>query len=200
MRACPEACSLALFLARRARTAHDRWGAEVVTAHRVDERQNEEGVRLRGEGEGAEDVEPVRGGRDDDAGRLRVPVHLLDVLLALVAEEELRRDVLEPVGVVARRALVLVLLDRKVPQRDLVVGAGRSEARLVGRVPLDRGDRAGVPVEGGDGRRCGCLGAADGQRERRARVSLGLLRSPSRRLVVDVGSGKRKSEQRRRTP
>lgn len=86
-----------------------------------------------------------------------MPVHLLDVGLTLVAEEKLGGDVLE--AVVSLRLLVVVLLDRKVPKRDLVVGAGSGEARLVRRMPLDRGDGGGVPREGGDGGRSWGLGA-----------------------------------------
>ena len=42
---------------------------------------------------GLHHVERVEGGRADDAGELRVPVHLLDVGLPLVDEVELRRQV-----------------------------------------------------------------------------------------------------------
>ena len=80
-----------------------------------------------------------------------MPVHLFDVLLALVDEEELWRDVTAALRRVAHRArLLVVLLNGKVPERDLVVGAGGGEYRVLGRVPFDRGDRAAVPVK------CGC--------------------------------------------
>lgn len=82
-----------------------------------------------------------------------MPVHLLDVRLTLVAEQELCRNVPEAVGVRTRRPLVLVFLDREVPQRDLVVGTGCCKARLIGRVPLDGGDGRSVPGEVYDGGR-----------------------------------------------
>ena len=48
-------------------------------------------------------------------------MELLDVGLALVDEEELRRDVLQVVAPLDRRLGLRVLLERQVPQRQLVV-------------------------------------------------------------------------------
>lgn len=59
------------------------------------------------EREGAENVEAVERGADDDSRDLGVPVHLLDVFLTLVHEQQLRRHVLEQVRL-ALRSLVLV--------------------------------------------------------------------------------------------
>lgn len=111
------------------------------------------------EREGAENVEAVERGADDDPRDLGVPVHLLDVLLTLVHEQQLRRHVLEQVRL-ALRSLVLVQLDREIPQRDLVVRARGGKARVFCRMPLDGRDRRGVPVERGDGRRGGRLSAS----------------------------------------
>lgn len=123
----------------------------------------EQDKRLLRERQRLENVEPVRRGRQDRSGQLRVPVHLLDVGLTLVAEQQLRRHVLEPIRIGAGRPLVLVFLDRQVPQRDLVVGARGSEARVFCRVPFDRGDRSRVPGERGDGcRRRGFRAAESG--------------------------------------
>jgi len=76
-----------------------------------------------------------------------VPVQLLDVLLALVDEEQLRRDLQRlPIGVDGGGGrFVLVVLDRQVPKGELVVRPRGGEDGRVGRVPLDRGDGRGVP-------------------------------------------------------
>lgn len=95
-----------------------------------------------------------------------MPVDLLDLLLPLVHEQELGRNVLESLGLsrLLRRSLVVVLLDREVPERDLVVRARRREARVLGRVPLDRRDGGRVPGEGGDGSWGGGLGSSTRRR------------------------------------
>ena len=48
--------------------------------------------------DGFEDVDPTLGGGDDGPGNLRVPVQLLDVLLPLVNEEQLRGHLWLPCG------------------------------------------------------------------------------------------------------
>ena len=68
-----------------------------------------------------EEVEGVTCRRAEHAWQLRVPMELLDVGLALVDEEELRRDVLQVVAPLDRRLGLRVLLERQVPQRQLVV-------------------------------------------------------------------------------
>lgn len=72
-------------------------------------------------------IEPVDRGADDASGDLRMPVDFLDVLLALVHEQELGRDVFEFLALRGEdlfgARFVLVLLDREVPDRDLFVGA-----------------------------------------------------------------------------
>jgi hypothetical protein len=113
---------------------------------------------LLAEGEGAEDVEAVEGGTNDDSGDLRVPVHFLDLLLTLMHKQELRGHVLEPLAlalVLREERLVLVQLDGEVPQRHLVVCSSGGERRRFCRVPFDRGDGRGVPVERRDWRRSG---------------------------------------------
>ena len=50
-----------------------------------------------------------------------MPVELLDVRLALVDEEELRRDVLQVVAPLDRRLGLRILLQRQIPKRQLVV-------------------------------------------------------------------------------
>jgi hypothetical protein len=94
-----------------------------------------------------EDVERIAGGGDDHTGDLGVPVELLDVFLALVDEQELRGYLQRlAVGVEGGDGrLVLVLLDGKVPEGELVVRARRGEYGWVGRVPFDGSDRGGVP-------------------------------------------------------
>ena len=76
-----------------------------------------------------------------------MPVELLDVFLALVDEQELRGYLQRlAVGVEGGDGrLVLVLLDGKVPEGELVVRARRGEYGWVGRVPFDGSDRGGVP-------------------------------------------------------
>jgi hypothetical protein len=82
-----------------------------------------------------------------------VPVNLLDVLLALVDKQKLRGNLERlAVGAEGGGALLVVLLDREVPERDLVVGSRGGKNRRVSRVPLDRGDGRSVPCEVGDGR------------------------------------------------
>ena len=50
-----------------------------------------------------------------------MPVELLDVRLALVDEEELRRDVLQVVAPLDRRLGLWILLQRQIPKCQLVV-------------------------------------------------------------------------------
>jgi hypothetical protein len=82
-----------------------------------------------------------------------MPVDFLDVLLPLVDKEQLRRDRERfAIGIEGRgRDLVFVLLDRKIPEGDLVVRARGGEYRRIGRVPLDGCDGCSMPREMGDG-------------------------------------------------
>lgn len=70
-----------------------------------------------------ERVERIACGRDDHSRDLWVPVELLDVLLSLVDEQELRRDLqwfaigIERGG----RCLIFIELDGQVPKGELVV-------------------------------------------------------------------------------
>lgn len=96
------------------------------------------------DGDRLEDIEPTQRRADDAPRHLGVPMDLLYLLLSLVDKQQLGRDVLHRSrGVVL--LLILVLLDAQVPQGDLVVRAAGGKARVLGRVPLDRGDRGRVP-------------------------------------------------------
>jgi len=75
-------------------------------------------------------------------------MNLLDVLLTLMDKEELRghsRLGAGGIGGLDNWGFVLVLLDRQIPEGDLVVGSGSCENGGVGCVPFDRGDGCGVP-------------------------------------------------------
>lgn len=87
-----------------------------------------------------------------------MPVDLLDVLLTLMNEQQLRRHLDMPaLGVDdgSRRCLVVIGFYGEIPHRDGVVGGSGEEERGVVRRPGDRGDRGAVPVEVGDRLRCG---------------------------------------------
>ena len=83
-----------------------------------------------------------------------MPEHFLDVVLALVNEEELRGNVDGNFHPLARLVLLDVLhllrgvpLDREVPETDLVVGTGGRHHGSFEGGPLDRSDRALAVVE-----------------------------------------------------
>lgn len=101
-----------------------------------------------------EKVEAVGARAAEHAGNLAVPVHLLDLRSAVVAEEQLARHRLSvrPLGQL-RGVFVLVALHTEVPEGDLVVAARRGKDAVLIRVPLDRGDRALVPLKVRDRRR-----------------------------------------------
>ena len=63
-----------------------------------------------------EEIEVAEGRTDDNSRQLWVPVQLLDLLLTLMDEQQLRKDL----RFVLHR---VVLLKSKVPQRQLVVFA-----------------------------------------------------------------------------
>ena len=94
-----------------------------------------------------EDVKAIVGSADDHARHLRMPVYLLNVLLTLVDEEQLRWHVAPALSRVHRTRLLIVLLDRKIPKRDLVVRAGRREDRVLSRMPFDGRNGRRVPGE-----------------------------------------------------
>lgn len=78
-----------------------------------------------------------------------MPVDFLDVLLALVNEQELCRDS-AAVGVLDLHALgrfLRVFFDGKIPHGNLAVGTRYGEHRVFGRMPLDRRDGIRVPRE-----------------------------------------------------
>lgn len=82
-----------------------------------------------------------------------MPVNLLDILLALVHEEQLWWYIATALWCIVHRAcLVIILLDSEIPERDLVVRTGGSKDGVFGRVPFDGSDGSSVPREGGDGR------------------------------------------------
>mmetsp|Transcript_30260 Transcript_30260/g.100230 ORF Transcript_30260/g.100230 Transcript_30260/m.100230 type:complete len:220 (+) Transcript_30260:226-885(+) len=83
-----------------------------------------------------------KGARD-----LRMPVDLLHVALALVHKVQLRRQVTQVVTPARRRVGLGVVLERQIPERDLVVRAGDGDSRRLVWRPLDGGDWAAVPRE-----------------------------------------------------
>ena len=89
-------------------------------------------------------------------------MQLLDIFLPLMNEEQLRRNILESLRFASLliRSLVFVLLDREIPERDLVVRSRGGETGIFRRMPFDRRYRCGVPVECGYGRRCWCFRSA----------------------------------------
>lgn len=113
--------------------------------------------------DGFENVEAVQRGADDRAGYLGVPVHLLDILLPLMHEEQLRGDVLAAFWrLLHRPCLFVVLLYGKVPERNLIIRPRSGEYRVFRRMPFNGSDRRPVPVEGGHGRWVWC-GGPDGR-------------------------------------
>ena len=79
-------------------------------------------------------------------------MQLLDMLLSLMNEEELRRDddptirLVELLG----SGFLLIGFHGQIPDRDRVVSRGSGENRCIGRMPFNRGDRLLVPSEVGD--------------------------------------------------
>lgn len=90
-----------------------------------------------------EHVEPWQGRGDHHARDLRMPVDLLDLRLALVQEQELRRKVLQPLHPGAH----IARLHRQVPLADDVVRSWGSEHARVCRAPLHGGDGGAVLLE-----------------------------------------------------
>ena len=82
-------------------------------------------VHIHLHGNRLEHVETICSRRDHTSRYLRVPVNLLDILLTLVNEEQLRWDVLEPFPScgqhLLRSSLVLILFNGQIPQCDLVI-------------------------------------------------------------------------------
>lgn len=98
-----------------------------------------------------ERVEAIACRCSEHSGDLRVPVQLLDVLLTLVDKEQLRGYLVQRTWSTAVGCcFVVILLDRKIPKCDLIVGTRGSEDGRVCWVPLDRCDRGCVPLEVGD--------------------------------------------------
>lgn len=78
-----------------------------------------------------------------------MPMDLLDVLLTLVDEEQLRWDVLftRIAGTVGH--LIIVLFHREIPEGDLVIRTGCRKDGILSWVPLDGCDRGLVPIKRG---------------------------------------------------
>ena len=72
-------------------------------------------------------MKAVRGGRPEYAWQLAVPVQVFDLALALMHEEELRWDVLQVLSTLDSALGFGVVLERQVPQRQLVVCTRSSE-------------------------------------------------------------------------
>ena len=74
-------------------------------------------------------------------------MNLLDILLALMNEEQLGWDILfiRTTGTVGH--LFIILLDREVPERHLVVRTGRGKNGIFGWVPLDGRNGGSVPAK-----------------------------------------------------
>jgi len=100
-------------------------------------------------GDGFKYVEAVYGGANDASGDLRMPVDFFDVLLTLVHKQKLRGYVFEFLALGSQdlfcAGFVLVLFDREVPDRHLLVGAGCDDHRVFCGVPFDGGYGPGVP-------------------------------------------------------
>lgn len=98
--------------------------------------------------DGAEDREARECGADQDPRALRMPVKLLQISLPLVHEQQLLGEGCQP-GVCFRLTCLRVPLHCQVPLCDLVVSARGCKDPTVLRVPLDRGHRGHVLLEGG---------------------------------------------------
>ena len=71
-------------------------------------------------------------------------MNLLDILLTLVDEEQLRWDLL---FIRAVSHLIIILFDGKVPERHLIVGTGRGKERVFRWMPFDRRDWGSMPIK-----------------------------------------------------
>lgn len=74
-----------------------------------------------------------------------MPVDFLDILLSLVHEQKLWWDLSFGRSVVGGAHFVVVALDRKVPQRDLVVGTRSRKDGVFCRMPFNGGNGSLVP-------------------------------------------------------
>lgn len=81
-------------------------------------------------------------------------MQLLDILLSLVDEQQLRWDGGDVAVCRGDRRLVLIGLDGQVPQGELIVGARGGKDGRVGRVPFDGCYRRSMPLELSDGGWC----------------------------------------------
>jgi hypothetical protein len=74
--------------------------------------------------DGLEDVETIRRRGRHHTRNLSVPMHLLDVLLPLVDEQQLRGDDDPAIALVELfgSGLFLIGFDREIPERDRVIG------------------------------------------------------------------------------
>jgi hypothetical protein len=97
--------------------------------------------------DGFEDVKTIESSTNHGSRDLRVPMNLLNILLTLMNEEQLRWDGLfvRTAGPIGR--LIIILLDRKIPERHLVVRTGCRKDGIFGWVPFNRRDRGSMPVE-----------------------------------------------------
>merc|ERR1719326_1953856 len=96
-----------------------------------------------GQVRGLEDVESGTGCGDAHARELWSPAQLLDICLAHVQEEQLRRIVLRAWGQFA----AMVVFNAHVPERDGVARGSHAEHRLVRRVPVHARHGLLVPRE-----------------------------------------------------
>lgn len=101
-----------------------------------------------------EHIKRIRRRADHHTRDLGVPMQLLDILLSLVDEQQLRWDGGDVAVCRGDRRLVLIGLDGQVPQGELVVGARGGKDGRVGRVPFDGCYRRSMPLELSDGGWC----------------------------------------------
>lgn len=80
-------------------------------------------------------------------------MYLLDILLPLMNEQQLRRHDHPSIHLrdLLGRSFLLIRFDREIPEGDGVVGGTGDEEGGIGGVPFDGGYGFFVPVEVGDG-------------------------------------------------
>lgn len=83
----------------------------------------------------SEEVEPVLGSAQNNPRNGRMPDYLLHVLLALVHKEELRWEVFEIVSTARHCPRVGIVLERHVPERELVILTAHRKGGALNGIP-----------------------------------------------------------------